>query len=139
MADAPPIHRTAAKAVALLGAALVLLGAFTYVPLLDVPWIRSTAAPNLAAMILGTALGILGAVRIRRRWPWILAVGESMVTLLFIGGIFGLLRLPATPDALPVRAAAPDFTLPDQDGDPVALSSFRGRGPVLLVFYRGFW
>ena len=88
MADAPPIHRTAAKAVALLGAALVLLGAFTYVPLLDVPWIRSTAAPNLAAMILGTALGILGAVRIRRRWPWILAVGESMVTLLFIGGIF---------------------------------------------------
>jgi hypothetical protein len=139
MADAPPARRTAARTVALFGAALVLLGAFTYVPLLDVPWIRSTAAPNLAAMILGTALGILGAARLRRRWPWILAVGESLMTLLFIGGIFGLMRLPAAPDALPVRAAAPDFTLPDQDGKPVTLSSFRSRGPVLLVFYRGFW
>ena len=29
---------------------------------------------------------------------------------------------------------APDFTLPDQDGDPVQLSDFRGR-PVVLYFY----
>ena len=29
---------------------------------------------------------------------------------------------------------APDFTLPDQDGRPVALSSLRGR-PVVLYFY----
>ena len=90
-------------------------------------------------MILGTALGILGAVRIRRRWPSILAVGESLMTLFFVGALFGLLRLPPAPEAPPALAAAPDFTLPDQDGNPVTLSSFRGRGPVLLVFYRGFW
>jgi hypothetical protein len=125
--------------VALLGATLVLLGALTYVPLLGVPWIRSTAAPNLALMIVGTALGLVGAARMRRRWPWILAVGESLLSLFFVGALFGLLRLPAAPDAPPARAAAPDFTLPDQDGNPVTLSSFRGRGPVLLVFYRGFW
>ena len=29
---------------------------------------------------------------------------------------------------------APDFTLPDQDGNPVALSDFRGS-PVVLFFY----
>ena len=29
---------------------------------------------------------------------------------------------------------APDFTLPDQDGDEVSLSDFRGR-PVVLYFY----
>ena len=29
---------------------------------------------------------------------------------------------------------APDFTLPDQDGNPVALSDFRGR-PIVLYFY----
>jgi thioredoxin-dependent peroxiredoxin len=29
---------------------------------------------------------------------------------------------------------APDFTLPDQDGQPVALEQFRGR-PVVLYFY----
>jgi peroxiredoxin (alkyl hydroperoxide reductase subunit C) len=30
---------------------------------------------------------------------------------------------------------APDFTLKDQDGQPVALSSFRGAKNVLLVFF----
>lgn len=35
---------------------------------------------------------------------------------------------------LPVGAVAPDFTLPDQDGQPVALSSLRGKN-VVLVFY----
>jgi mycoredoxin-dependent peroxiredoxin len=31
--------------------------------------------------------------------------------------------------------AAPDFTLKDQDGNDVALSSFRGRQSVVVVFY----
>jgi peroxiredoxin Q/BCP len=31
-------------------------------------------------------------------------------------------------------ATAPDFTLPDQDGNPVTLSELRGR-PVVLYFY----
>ena len=35
---------------------------------------------------------------------------------------------------LDIGTAAPDFTLPDQDGEPVALSDFRGR-PVVLYFY----
>ncbi len=40
------------------------------------------------------------------------------------------------PDLLPAGSAAPDFTLPDQDGNIVALSKLRGRN-VLLVFYPG--
>jgi peroxiredoxin Q/BCP len=39
-------------------------------------------------------------------------------------------------DPLPVGAAAPDFTLPDQLGHAVALSALRGRN-VVLVFYPG--
>ena len=34
--------------------------------------------------------------------------------------------------------AAPDFTLPDQDGKPLKLSSLHGQ-PVLIYFYRGYW
>ena len=30
--------------------------------------------------------------------------------------------------------AAPDFTLPDQDGNPVTLSDLKGQ-PVVLCFY----
>lgn len=37
---------------------------------------------------------------------------------------------------LPAGAAAPDFTLPDQDGQAVTLSALRG-GNVVLVFYPG--
>ena len=33
---------------------------------------------------------------------------------------------------------APDFTLADQNGKPVRLSTARG-GKVVLVFYRGYW
>jgi len=36
---------------------------------------------------------------------------------------------------LAVGTQAPDFTLKDQDGQPVTLSSFRGEKNVLLVFF----
>ena len=37
----------------------------------------------------------------------------------------------------PAAATATDFTLPSHTGKVVTLSEV--RGPVLLVFYRGFW
>ncbi len=39
-------------------------------------------------------------------------------------------------DPLPVGSPAPDFTLPDQDGNQVTLSRLRGKN-VVLVFYPG--
>ena len=38
-----------------------------------------------------------------------------------------------------VGEIAPDFTLPDQCGDPVHLGARLERGPVALVFFRGGW
>jgi peroxiredoxin (alkyl hydroperoxide reductase subunit C) len=40
---------------------------------------------------------------------------------------------PSSP--VPVGAIAPDFTLKDQAGNAVTLSSFRGKRNVVLVFY----
>lgn len=34
---------------------------------------------------------------------------------------------------------APDFTLQDHNGNQVRLSEARGKTPVVLVFYRGYW
>jgi len=34
---------------------------------------------------------------------------------------------------------APDFSVPASDGRTVSLGDYRGRQPVLLVFYRGWW
>jgi peroxiredoxin (alkyl hydroperoxide reductase subunit C) len=38
-----------------------------------------------------------------------------------------------------VGERAPDFTLPDQQGNQVALADFRGQKKVMLVFYVLAW
>jgi cytochrome oxidase Cu insertion factor (SCO1/SenC/PrrC family) len=38
-----------------------------------------------------------------------------------------------------VGEAAPDFTLEDHNRNKVTLSDTRGKSPVVLVFYRGYW
>ena len=38
-----------------------------------------------------------------------------------------------------VGEVAPDFTLEDQSGNKVTLSDARGKSPVVLLFYRGYW
>jgi peroxiredoxin len=43
-----------------------------------------------------------------------------------------------TSAALPAGVEAPDFTLVDQDGQPVRLADFRDR-PVILAFYPADW
>ena len=49
----------------------------------------------------------------------------------------GNLRPAYQPGA--VGEVAPDFTLEDHNGQKVALSDARGKSPVVLVFYRGYW
>lgn len=49
-------------------------------------------------------------------------------------------QLPASDlTRINIGAEAPDFTLEDQDGKAVTLSSYRGKKSVVLVFYRGYW
>lgn len=47
----------------------------------------------------------------------------------------------AQPRAKPVAVGeqAPDFTLTDQNGRSQSLAAERGKRPVVLVFYRGYW
>jgi peroxiredoxin Q/BCP len=47
-------------------------------------------------------------------------------------GVFAMLFASA---ALKVGDRAPDFTLPDTEGEPVTLSKLLQRGPVILAFY----
>ncbi len=52
---------------------------------------------------------------------------------------------PTTPYAdfsgitLEVGQPAPQFSLPDGDGNQVSLADFKGKQPVLILFYRGKW
>jgi peroxiredoxin len=42
-------------------------------------------------------------------------------------------------EKLRVGALAEDFTLADSAGTPGTLSSMLSDGPLLLIFYRGYW
>ena len=46
-----------------------------------------------------------------------------------------LLSGPMAKAALKVGDTAPDFALPDQNGNIVRLSAFRGKKTVVLAFY----
>jgi hypothetical protein len=126
--------RLAALGVALAGGAL---GA--YVLLFRVAVVRNHPEGYVVAFAVATALAAL-ALRRSRRWPVWLALG--LCTLMLAGGVwfnFVVARIPAAPPAFRVGERPPDFTLADAAGRPVSLADYRGRKPVVLVFYRGYW
>jgi len=90
-----------------------------------------------AWMMLSAALFLALTAAWRDRRPWVrgVAVFELGCLACALWAFFVWARLPdgSPPDR------APDFTLPDQDGHPVTLSTELRNGPVLLVFYRGHW
>ncbi len=112
-----------------------------YVLLIRVPIIRNHPEGYVIAFALATALAALAVARARvRRWPAWLALGLS--SLLLVGGAwfdFVIARVPDAPTALRVGERPPAFTLPDAAGRPVSLEDYRGKKPVVLVFYRGYW
>ncbi|NNN00732.1 MAG: AhpC/TSA family protein [Acidimicrobiaceae bacterium] len=60
--------------------------------------------------------------------------------LAVMNGATGALRESGLVEkSLAIGALAPDFVLPDVNGDQVKLSSLLDAGPVVLVFYRGGW
>jgi hypothetical protein len=125
----------------------------------DYPWV------TLILMALGLYLVGSGMARAFRQpdvyrgkiFGSILGVLSVVIVGLFLFGILHLTRmLPASHGAPQVGQAAPDFTLPDSQGNDVTLSKLvdspfpaagmaaTGAAPaktaaVILIFYRGYW
>lgn len=123
----------------------------------DFPW------ATLLLMALALYLVASGALRAFRRpdayrgkiFGSILGVLSVAIVGLFLFGIFHLTRmLPASHGAPQVGQLAPDFTLPDSQGENVTLSNLlqspfptdgaagaaSGKtAAVVLIFYRGYW
>ena len=121
---------------------LVALGAIAgYALLLRVPVVRNHPEGYVIAFALATALAALAVVRARgRRWPASIVLG--LTGLLLLAGAwfnFVVAQVPVTPTPLRVGERPPEFTLPDATGRPVSLADYRGKKPVVLVFYRGYW
>ena len=121
---------------------VVALGAVVaYVLLLRVAVIRSR--PKLVRRVrAGDGAGGAAGSRPRAVEAVARLAGAGALSLLLLAGAwfnFVIARVPDAPTALRVGEQPPDFTLPDAAGRPVALADYRGRKPVVLVFYRGYW
>ncbi len=126
--------------LALGGAAMTIAAGVSFMFLLEVPFIRNSGMPNFALMVLGCLLAIAALGR-RPRWP------GAFATLLSAGftGLFGygiyLHGLPQPANATIASSSPTQFELEliDSDDKPVRLRDYAAKGPILLVFYRGFW
>ncbi|TMA23735.1 MAG: redoxin domain-containing protein [Deltaproteobacteria bacterium] len=134
-----------------IGFLVLVAGLFSYHFLLrfpatrDVPWVSLVA---IAVAIPFFAVGLARAFREPQRYRGRIGGTIAAVVALGLTGFFlyatlvGVRQIPASKGAPQVGSRAPDFTLPDQDGNPVTLSrviSESKPAAVVLVFYRGFW
>ena len=145
--------------VVLAGIASYLLLFIRYEATRDNPW------ASLGIIALGLALMGLGIARAFGRpdayrgkiFGSALGVLSLALAVFFCWGVLYGTRLPVSSHGAPqVGQAAPDFTLPDSENNPVNLSGMLassyapngGVGPamsgdktaaVLLIFYRGYW
>jgi hypothetical protein len=102
------------------------------------PDVRNHAIPNWTLVALGIGLSILAVKRAPASWVTRTLLGTNVVLAgLFAAFLYVALVVPAAAGPA-LGAPAPDFALPDQTGEVVRLSDFRGA-PLLLVFYRGHW
>jgi hypothetical protein len=93
----------------------------------------------LGALAIAAVVAAVAVAQSRRS----LTVSALVVSvlLLALAGVFNfvLMRVPATQPAFVIGQPAPELTLRDAAGQPVSLADYRGRQPVVLVFYRGDW
>jgi len=131
-----------------VGFVVAVGGLFSYEFFAQFPITRDFPWANLllfcvAAILLG--LGLVRAFGRPRLYRGkilgpIFATVALLVFAFFAYATFYVVRqLPASAAAPRVGQKAPDFTLPDQNGRPVALADLISGKGALLIFYRGYW
>ena len=108
----------------------------------DVPWVSYILlAAAIVLLIVGVRRAFSGGMG-RKIVAIIVAVIGVGLAALFVASVTVFSRVPTGANVPAVGAKAPDFTLPDASGKPVALAQLLaepGSKGVLLVFYRGYW
>jgi hypothetical protein len=118
---------------------ITLAGPVSYFMTLYVPFLARTGFLFFGLMACGAVLSIVAARNVGGRAGMIWSVVNVGLALFFSAGfIFGS-RVPAAPSSIALHAEAPLFELSDQNGQTVRLADELAKGPVLLVFYRGYW
>jgi len=113
----------------------------SYLPVSKSPRLRQTMWPTLA--LVGLSL-ILVLVRIGLRGTdeprfTLLDIVSLAMTLLFIPVYFFALRVPRSSGRPNVGEMFPAVSFTADDGRVLSGTELTQRGPMLFVFFRGFW
>ena len=135
-----------------VGFVVVVIGLFSYEFFARFPITRDFPWANFLLFGIGLALLLVGLFRAFGRpqvyrgkiFGSIFAAMAVLFVAFFSYVIFYVLhQVPASAGAPRVGQRAPDFLLPDQNGEPVGFGDLlrgpSGPKPVALIFYRGFW
>jgi cytochrome oxidase Cu insertion factor (SCO1/SenC/PrrC family) len=136
MAESRPLAPKWLAALSLL----IGIGAIAgYALLIRVPSVRNQPEGYVAALAIAATVATLAVALARRWYTW--AALAVCVLLLAAGAFFNfaVARIPPAQTNLRVGEAPPDFALLDAGGTRVSLADYRGKKPVVLVFYRGYW
>ena len=61
------------------------------------------------------------------------------LALAFLLTVSADLHAQEKPEGLFINSKAPDFKAKDQNGNEIVLKDLRKKGPVVIIFYRGYW
>jgi AhpC/TSA family len=131
-----------------VGFLLSVAGLFSYLVFAQFPITRDFPWVNLLLFAAGGILLVAGLVRAFGRpqlyrgkiFGAIFAALALVLFALFAYEIFYVLRqVPLSTHAPRVGEKAPAFTLPDQNGKPIALTDLLSPNGTVVIFYRGHW
>ncbi|HYG78561.1 MAG TPA: hypothetical protein VEK08_26415 [Planctomycetota bacterium] len=120
--------------------ALAIIAWASYVPVAKSPALRRTMWPTLALMALAAAITLV-IIASRQSPGRANAYDYSTlgVTLLFLIVYVFVMRVPKSEKRLQPGARMPLIELPAENGAAFSTAAYQGKGPLLLVFFRGFW
>ncbi|MCW8131096.1 MAG: hypothetical protein KIS92_12175 [Planctomycetota bacterium] len=129
------------RGTAILSLLLAIGGWASYVPLSKSPSYRATMWPMFLAVGLALVLAVYAFSKATKPVlaTRIVAGLAAVVSLLLVPAYFTMLRVPAETGRPLAGQKMPGVNLVNEYGDKLFTGSFTNNGPLLLVFFRGFW
>lgn len=131
-----------------LGPLIVFVGAVSYFTFfVQYPDLRDTPVLNMPFVLVGACVSCLGAWRAFFKsnvYRGKILGSISLAFSLFLSGLFGVYivyisyQVPPPTEVTKNLSTLPDFSLKDQNGNPVSPSDFSGK-KLIVTFYRGYW
>ena len=117
------------------------IGWASYVPVVKRPKLRRTLWPTRVLLYLSLLMaGVAFFLPVRDPYLNSIFVSASLISFAIFTLLYYLMiKLPICVGRPEVSKAMPEFEVTGEDGKPFSSDNFLGKGPLLFIFFRGFW